>query len=267
MFIKYTFIVFSLIISTAYGRGDEVGNGSGLYKNRVTHIFQNLDQYINQTLRFNSLQVDEREHLSKIYDSYSLIKTSTKLYFQNEDDSFFIDGEYKIAYTGLNLNSPIYFNIDKLYMIAPDELSLTLISILVHEMGHKVGITDHFKLDLLGNLVSDLSIKEKTIYYTDIIKKTEFIEVHTFHDEDLSNEILYITEYKTFSLNKLIDELNICDGIYEAFNFHKNTETQNMEGLLLFTCTTENEMSIRPIQIKKKENSFLNEEEITLELI
>lgn len=271
MHIKFTliitFLITNILTSPAFSRGDEVGNGSGLYENRTSYVFNSLDQFISQALIYGELNSFDTDFLQNIIVNFKAISKETKITFKKEDESFLIDGEYRIAMTGEDLSSKIIFNIDKLYLIPPIELTQTLISILVHELGHKTGEHNHFYLDYIGGKVADRAIKNSTLYYTDIIEKTEYIEVVSFFDEELSDRILFVSGDRTFDINTLIEEKNFCDGSYNAFNFHKNTNTKSLEGLLLFKCNTPEGSTIQPIQITKSTFGFIRGGKINLEFL
>jgi hypothetical protein len=259
--------MISIFSTSAFSRGDEVGNGSGLYENRTGYIFNSLDQFIGQALIHGELNSFDTDFLNTILNNFKTIAKETKISFKAEDPSFLIDGEYRVAMTGENLNSKIIFNIDKLYLIPPMELTQTLISILVHELGHKIGEHNHFYLDYIGAKVANHSIKDSTVYYTDIIEKTEYIEVISFFDEEISDRILFVSDDRTFDINILIEEKNFCDGSYNAFNFHKDVNSKSLEGLLLFKCNTPEGSTIQPIQISKSSLGFVNDKKIMLEFL
>lgn len=72
---------------------------------------------------------------------------------------FTVDGVMKSAVTGLRVGDPIYFNLDKLYTMIDGKISPiaseSLFALLLHELGHHTGTTDHAKLDLLSSQVAD----------------------------------------------------------------------------------------------------------------
>jgi hypothetical protein len=248
MFIKLLLTLSLFITSLSYA-GDEVGNGAGLYENRTTYIFQTLNRYINQSLKFGEFNQEELRILELIQLNIKDIQSLSKLVFKSQDDSFLIDGEFRLAYTGNKIGASINFNIDKLYLIPIKELNQVLISILVHEFGHLLGIEDHFYLDHLGNKVSEYSIQDHSIYYTDIVNKNEYIEVLSQFDRTKSDIIFYIKDNKVFDIGNLIRDKMLCDGTYHAFNFHRSRINNLIEGTLQFNCKSLNKSRIQHIQI------------------
>lgn len=216
--------------------GDEVGNGAGLIENRIINIYHNIDRYIAAALEHGDFRDSEIEDLSKILIHWSTIENETIVQF-SEDQSFFeIDGDVKIAVTGLELDSPIFLNSTLINTLEASEYYEAMVSVLVHELGHKVGILDHNYLDALGSKVSRSTLKSQQFYFLDILNRENFVEVVSFHSSDLSDKIILNLEGQTYNISEYIDEQGVCNGTYEAFNFHTDPSTQNFSGLILFNC-------------------------------
>ena len=143
-------VILSLLTFSSFAR-DEVGNGAGLYENRVALIWEKLPGYFEQTLEYAELDLEQKEIILELVGKWENLNRETEIKFENQDDRFFIDGEYRFAMTGSSINSPIIFNLEKLYQVELSDLNFSLISILVHELGHKIGLKNHFQLDILGN--------------------------------------------------------------------------------------------------------------------
>ena len=72
-----------------------------------------------------------------------------------------IDGQLRIAKTGDWVGSPIFLNLDLMYLKGANGQVQPLsfpdaVAILVHEMGHHHGVKDHQALDVLGAKVESL---------------------------------------------------------------------------------------------------------------
>ncbi len=150
----------SMPIMKALGSGDIVGNGSGLVEQNFTFAYYNLQNAI-----FNCLgnkyecQIDAQEELilreinqafiAKAYMKRPLIFVSKEFagdFFHNE-----VDITSRIAKTGFSRRGHIFINLEESQFIANDIPAM--ISILIHELGHQIGIISHSFLDQLGTKV------------------------------------------------------------------------------------------------------------------
>lgn len=159
-------IALMLLASNAFaGGGDYAGNGAGAAESTLAFAHRNLGTYAKLCLDSAEcgLNPSERDLLTMIYDSlpleyenpYPLIFKSERL----EPGFFIIDGQLKVARTGLSIGSPIFLNIDLLYQRTPtgEIVPITAesaVAILIHELGHHHGVRDHASLDQLGAKVA-----------------------------------------------------------------------------------------------------------------
>jgi hypothetical protein len=153
------------IIAPICNRGDEVCNGGGIAEQNLVHAYTHLEDYVSVCLQTNLCDLT-REQTKILKDISGSLKkeysNAKQIVFKSESKepgTFIIDGELKVAKTGNDVASPIYFNLDLLYsknsLGSLEPISIPqAISILVHEMGHHHNIKDHAKLDLLGNKVA-----------------------------------------------------------------------------------------------------------------
>ncbi|EPZ50150.1 hypothetical protein M902_0605 [Bacteriovorax sp. BAL6_X] len=150
----------SMPIIKALGSGDIVGNGSGLIEQNFTFAYYNLQNAI-----FNCLgdkykcQVDSQEEsiLREINQAF-IAKADMKrpLIFVSKEfaGDFFhnkIDITSRIAKTGFSRRAHIFINLEESIFIANDIPAM--ISILIHELGHQIGVISHSFLDQLGTKV------------------------------------------------------------------------------------------------------------------
>ncbi len=154
--------VLALTLSApALAGGDEAGNGGGIAEQNFVLAYSQLAATVRLTLDSpaNGLTEDERRLLDAIFASLPAESASgSQLRFKSErrEPGFFIiDGSLKIARTGSQVGSAIYVNIDLLYRNSADgglePLGLeTATAVLVHELGHHHGVSDHAALDRLG---------------------------------------------------------------------------------------------------------------------
>lgn len=245
-------ISFLLIYSSlAFSRGDEVGNGAGYIENRVTYIFQSSIFFINKQLNNLSFTEQERKTLGKIVQNKENILRDTKLIFLPQDNTFFIDNEFRIAYTGSHIGSNIYFNLDILYnQIESKNLNKVILSVLIHELGHLVGEADHFFLDKLGNKVAKASIDETLLYHFGNLENLNFFEVTKFMDTEKSDLITLHMNNNSYELNDLIESKSHCPGVFRGMNFYQDLETKELFGILLIDCSTsDSSTKLESIQI------------------
>ena len=159
--------------------GDIIGNGGGIAESNFIHAYTKLYKFIDSCIesRFCVQNEKQRSDLIKIrnlssrnYKNVSKIKfASSQVYPQlfETDDSH----TNRLAVTGLNENDPIYVNLDLLYTENDKGISYPalnfneIVAILVHELGHNIGETDHNYLDFLGSIVS-FHMKESLKHFT-----------------------------------------------------------------------------------------------------
>ncbi|MFG1503572.1 hypothetical protein [Halobacteriovorax sp. ZH5_bin.2] len=150
----------SMPIMKALGSGDIVGNGSGVIEQNFIFAYHNLQSAI-----FNCLgdkydcQIDALEEsilreinqlfITKAYMKRPLIFVSKEFagdFFHNE-----VDITSRIAKTGFSHRGHIFINLEDSKFIANDIPAM--IGILIHELGHQIGIISHSFLDQLGTKV------------------------------------------------------------------------------------------------------------------
>lgn len=143
--------------------GDIIGNGGGIAEIRLHQIFERLPRLLRGCLTLTQceLATSERAKLAAIVQvakdnrdlPYRLIFVSGKEY-----PLFFSSPDLKVirtAKTGFTSRLPIFVNRDHLYRHGVPSLETDeMLSLLVHELGHQVGIREHNKLDQLGGRVS-----------------------------------------------------------------------------------------------------------------
>lgn len=163
---KTTIAVLALLFFTRpiYSiTGNGVGGG-GIAEKNLVYAYLNLPSYLDLCMASElcALEKEERETLQKILKARPQeLPVDQILQFQSESESpgfFKINGQIKIAKTEYRVGAPIYINTDLLYLknrtqeVRPLTLSAAA-ALLVHELGHHLGLEDHLKLDILGSKV------------------------------------------------------------------------------------------------------------------
>lgn len=152
------------------GGGDIFGNGGGVAESNFVHAYSRLYKLIDNCLNSKFCTKTEgefydllsiREATAKNYKTVSRLVYSTpekhpEIFFTHDSDVV------RLAVTGTNLTDPIYVNLDMLYKKIDGKnfpaLSYgQIVEILIHEVGHNVGLLDHSYLNYLGSLVRDFT--------------------------------------------------------------------------------------------------------------
>lgn len=157
------FTLMFAIQTAAWASGSVIGNGAGLVENMFQFAYQNLHGTFSECIAQAKCELTEAETLL-VKNMRKVIELNrsneNRILFVSEKDQpdFFktADSEnHRIAKTGLNSATPIFVNLDLLY--TPDGKPAfdyaTITSILVHELGHQAGETNHAKLDIIGSKI------------------------------------------------------------------------------------------------------------------
>lgn len=136
--------------------GGEVGNGDGRGENNIAFAFQNLSSYIDACLNAPRCGITDVERNLLTAIRGGLVHEGRLIYISPRanpaEGARFSDGQPspRVAVTGDSIGTPIYINTDRL-----DDLEVpTAVSILIHELGHHHGVSDHAVLDALGTKVN-----------------------------------------------------------------------------------------------------------------
>ncbi len=164
--------------------GDIIGNGGGLGEMNFVYALTNLADFISDTVKNESISRNDAENLLKIAAlSRREAKKQDKLVFisaLNNPEVFSATSsdEVRLAVTGLSATAPIFVNLDMIYTKTFDMVEVMalpeMISILVHEMGHQVGIEDHAYLDYLGARVRRMVSRDINRISRPLGDKTKF---------------------------------------------------------------------------------------------
>ena len=151
-------------MNSATNGGDIIGNGGGLAEGTFEYAYQILASVLRDCLDSGYCVEDSRD-----VEILSKIRTITKQNIQNSQYLIFLSGEdygnlfedkssgeIRTAVTSLRPQNPIFINTNHLYDEKNGKSNWSVasaISLLVHEVGHQTGTTDHVYLDRLGQKV------------------------------------------------------------------------------------------------------------------
>lgn len=167
--------------------GDVVGNGGGVYETQAYFYYHNLAKHIVSTFDqdFVKFTDDEIVVLRRILDHMPLFGEQGKLVFlsQASQPGFFfeqnVDEAPRLAKTGFSFSYPIFINREMVYENF-DKTSSQWINVLIHELGHQVGVKNHLLLEELGAKVATVAQtdKEQLRYHFD---KDHSLEIVVFN--------------------------------------------------------------------------------------
>lgn len=152
------FLTVSLQAMKASGGADIVGNGGGAVEQASLYIYRSLDRYISQCLNSKDCYQDteRRDVLKKIREVVLknreeknrlvfLSGENFEKYMQDE-----LDPEIRVAKTGFSDEFPIFINLTEAHNYPKDAIYSSMVALLVHEIGHQVGVASHSFLDDLA---------------------------------------------------------------------------------------------------------------------
>lgn len=154
--------------------GDVVGNGGGFYESQAYFYYHNLAKHIISSFEQTYVDFTEGEKvvLQRILDHTPIFGEEGKLIFlsQQGHPTFFFDEDVdpapRVAKTGFDHTYPIFINRDMIYE-KTERHSTFWIGVLVHELGHQVGVENHTFLEELGGKVALVARLDKDeISYT-----------------------------------------------------------------------------------------------------
>jgi hypothetical protein len=149
---------------------------------------------------------------------------------------------HRIAKTGLTANDPIFFNADLLYNAdGTPTMDLALASaILIHEIGHQSGCTDHAFLDGLGAKVRIMLEQKKITYDYDSDTSKFAVQVYNFENPTLRAQVFFsYNQGKLLLTPEIISRLSCAAGAslvgFEVWNGHwKSVIRSGGEGTIPF---------------------------------
>jgi len=223
------------------GTGDVVGNGGGFLESHLSYFLHILDRHLYSALSQDAVKFDEFEKRVITQILYELPKMRPdKLRFITGKKAkvlFFIPGvdqAPRIAKTGFSPEYPIYLNTELIYKESRGSDHL-LLSILVHELGHQVGVADHGLLDNLAAKVVQVAELNSEKIRTRLALGDLTVTIHNhLHQSAPSNVYLYYGETSVKPLEWNLAQLRtVCRGdyIYSAvvYNLHWSSRQTGMD--------------------------------------
>ncbi len=171
---------------TLAGGASVIGNGAGIVENNIQFGYSSLPDLVSECLRTSRCEISpsEAKSLSKMLTVLSINASNAEriVYVsEKENPGFFDTGvneKHRIAKTGLTPSDPIYINTDLLYNEkGQPNLDLpTIVSILLHEVGHQTGEQNHAFLDIIGSKLKKM-LSQKLDIHSIVLSDDSYLEV------------------------------------------------------------------------------------------
>lgn len=202
--------------------GDWVGNGAKRSEGLFRFSYSNLDEYIQECLRFCELNNEEKGILSQIRESLprERLLNADQLQFSKDQDLFTLDDQVtRIAVTGNEVGSNIFINLtladgDQFSELGFESYLAMATSVLIHELGHHHGVQDHQWLDLLGTKVGKIVFGRSQYYFLNPLSSSisAYHFTLSFHEEsDSSHDQLVINDLlASFDISAELQKYFVC---------------------------------------------------------
>tara|TARA_Y100000590_G_scaffold446052_1_gene579077 strand:+ start:73265 stop:74215 length:951 start_codon:yes stop_codon:yes gene_type:complete len=180
--------------------GDIIGNGGGLVEQEFRFAYRRLPKIIeiceeSQFCPFSGL---ERTRLIKIKEVASkFLNLKDRLIFLSESKypGFFRDSndsEIRIAKTAFIPGAPIFVNLDLLYIDNKPSIEFsTMIALLVHELGHQIGVKSHSELDEMGAKLRDYLTQDTRVNSYDVNGLMAQVRIFNLQKVDFNAEVFF----------------------------------------------------------------------------
>ncbi|MDD0851860.1 hypothetical protein HBN50_02080 [Halobacteriovorax sp. GB3] len=204
------------------GDGDVVGNGGGIVEMMFHSAYNNLPYLLEVCIQQENCNISkqEKEILKEMSEVIEInINKSDKFAFIDEKYSgFFYEGPSntpRVARTGFTDEFPIYVNIAQLYNML-DLVNMNYITaLIVHEVGHQIGIEDHDFLHHLGLKVAAMARLDFKSHSFDIPGQSNYqLKVTQSEGHLKSDTFIYLKQRK--------HNFNISEAILSEFSCPKN---------------------------------------------
>jgi hypothetical protein len=210
----------------AFGSGDIVGNGGGLLEQNFILAYYSLQSAIEDCLTtyFCYKNLQDKNVLKEIRTLFiqKLEQKNSLIFLSNSDTDNFFNDEFdrsaRLAKTGFSIKHPIFINIDEAIAIQNDIPAM--ISILIHELGHQVGIASHSYLDQLSVKVRKNWEANWTESSIDIEDRVLTTRLFSTKNNFISAKFSYVFEGKARNLNSKIYDVLKCNAGETLYGFY-----------------------------------------------
>jgi hypothetical protein len=193
-----------------FGSGDVVGNGGGLLEQNFMLSYYSLQTAIDNCLTFIDCFNSKEEkailiEINKLFIQ-KIDQKNIFVFVKNKDhNNFFYDENdqtQRIAKTGFDKKYPIFINLDVSNEIINDVPAM--LGIIIHELGHQVGILSHNFLDQLGARVRSMWMRDWVVSKVVVGSEKLSVRLFTAQSNFINSKLSYVFKGKVQSLNFLI---------------------------------------------------------------
>jgi hypothetical protein len=209
-----------------FGSGDIVGNGGGLLEQNFSHAYFSVQTAIENCLTNSNCftSFEQKKILKEINELYiqKLSQKNILIFAKNsETNNFFFDQHdqtERLAKTGFSPEHPIFINVDLAKSIQTDIPAM--ISILIHELGHQIGIANHSYLDHISAKVRRIWEANWEVSTIKVDKKELSTRLFSTKRNYINAKLSYVYDGKVKSLNAKIFDLLKCRAGEELYGFY-----------------------------------------------
>lgn len=199
------------------GDGDVVGNGGGLLEQNFLLAYYSLQTAIENCLTLIECYTSENQkNILKEINQLFIDKINDRrplLFLRNSDtDNFFFDRNdqtERVAKTGFSKDYPIFINLDLSMDIIND--IPTMLGILIHELGHQLGIVNHSFLDQMGVKLRKIWASNWIVSRVDIAGEELIIRLFSTKSNFINSKLSYVFDGEVQSLNSLVSKSVSCN--------------------------------------------------------
>lgn len=180
--------------------GDIIGNGGGLVEQEFRFAYRRLPRVIRScvdsfTCPFAGDELNTLMKIGEIASKY--IDKKDRLIFLAESDypGFFRDSEdsqIRIAKSAFIEGAPIFINLDLVYQKERVAIEYSsMMSILVHELGHQAGERSHSLLDDMGAKLKDYLTRDTHVTTMQVEEHTASVRVFNLEKSHQFAEVYF----------------------------------------------------------------------------
>lgn len=251
------------------GSGDIVGNGGGLVEQNFQYAYDKAADLIDHCSVYKNCDIDAEDLAILEEIKLTIIsnwgnKERLKFIPSQFEDFFNDEGDYetRIAKTGFDPSFPILINLNLAYRNESFTYDFgAMIAIVIHEVGHQIGIIDHGYLDFLGQALRRETIAQQDNFGIKIVNGKFNIAVLNSGANKLSKPGLYVSfNNKSIPLLKKVTEeihcpinsellgFNVENGHFSKPNIILHRVLLQFQSWLTFFCENKESKTIRVFQ-------------------
>lgn len=189
---------------------DIIGNGTGVAEQNIQYMLRKLDRHLANCLNDRScLESSEDKTVLKAILKLAMSKRSAQNAVVYLDEAGFDkvfggfgDLDQRVAKTGFDPEFPVFINVTEIYENGLESDLSFILGLLVHELGHQLGIASHTYLDKISAAARASFDKLSKIY--------------SFEDQGLSVELIHFTSQDTVGFDYGVLRVNDSQNFFSV---------------------------------------------------